>query len=128
MRAFVGVNQKPNGCWMACLASLTGIPLDEFPDVPDDVQGRESSLHNAVTVLLREHGWQLHRLWTTDTAPRGWAISAGESPRGLFHAVVVHDGALVWDPHPSRAGLKRMEDYEVLIPMRAGNELPASPR
>src|SRR5256885_15038996 len=31
---FVGVDQRPDGCWFACIASLTGIALDEFPAPP----------------------------------------------------------------------------------------------
>jgi hypothetical protein len=114
---------------MACIASLTGIPLVEFPPVPDQMSPeQESEIHNSVNRLLRAHGWQLHRLWNWDeTVPQGWAIAGGQSPRGLSHSIIVYDGVLVWDPHPSRAGLLTLEDYEILVPVRAGNALPAAP-
>jgi hypothetical protein len=122
-RPFVGVDQKPDGCWFACIASLTGIPLDDFPDPP--TKDTESDVRNVVTKVLHAHGWQLHRLYTIpDAVPRGWAIAGGTSPRNLAHAVVMYDGELVWDPHPSRAGLAAIEEYEVLVPVRAGNALP----
>lgn len=36
-----------------------------------------------------------------------WVVGGGRSPRGHLHAVVLSaiDGALVHDPHPTRAGL-----------------------
>src|SRR5688572_4804436 len=33
----------PGDCWTACIASLTGIPLEEFP-VPPDVRSRETEV------------------------------------------------------------------------------------
>lgn len=42
-----------------------------------------------------------------DGKPRA-VIASGPSPRGEFlHAILVSgaDGTLIWDPHPSRAGL-----------------------
>lgn len=121
---FKGVDQTEDGCWFACIASLTGIPLGDFPPPPADENG-VSAVHNAVTKLLHAHGWQMHRLWTIpDAVPRGWAIAGGTSPRNRMHSVVVYDGVMVWDPHPSRAGLVTIEEYEILVPVRAGNALP----
>lgn len=127
---FVGIDQEPDGCWMACLASLTRIPLAEFPKVPGHELSREqeSDLVNAVNRLLRSHGWQLHALWSHPEAiPQGWALAGGPGPRGLEHWTVTYDGQLVWDPHPSRLGLVSTTNYMVLIPTRAGNRLPDEP-
>jgi len=115
---------------MACLASLTGIALAEFPKVPGHelTREQESDLVNAVNRLLRAHGWQLHNLWTHEEAvPQGWALSGGPGPRGLEHWVVTYDGALFFDPHPSRLGLVKATNHQVLLPVRAGNRLPAAP-
>jgi hypothetical protein len=133
MRVFCGVDQKPEGCWLACIASITGISLDAFPDVPArELTGDEQcEIRNAVTRVLRANGWQLHHLWTNPPhgppAPRGWAIAGGESPRHRPHAVVAYDGRLIFDPHPSRAGLLETDEYEVLVPMMPANELPRPP-
>jgi hypothetical protein len=121
MTDLVKVDQKPNGCWAACIATLTGIPLDEFPDVP--IEAREEAwwdehgtrLRNDITAVIRKHGWRKESTWQ-DT-PKGWAMAYGTSPRGYEHAVVVHDGKLWHDPHPSRAGLLDITQYEILVPI-----------
>lgn len=57
--------------------------------------------------------------------PRGYAMANGVSPRTkpdgtpILHSVVVLDGVIVHDPHPSRAGLVSIDEYEVLVPVVA---------
>lgn len=50
-------------------------------------------------------------------APVGFAIANGLGPRGHGHAVVVNSGAVVHDPHPSRAGLINVAYYTVFVPL-----------
>jgi hypothetical protein len=119
----VRVDQRANGCWAACVATLTGIPLDALDqNIPPDASEEwfwenATSLYNDMVRRLREHGWRIERTWRD--VPRGFAIASGASPRyaTVQHAVVVRDGELWHDPHPSRAGLASVEGYEVLIPL-----------
>jgi hypothetical protein len=113
--------QEPDGCWVACIAGLTDVAHEELASlIPrlddgsfDGSMGTE--YHNAVNSLLRSRGWRLERLGPD--APKGYAIGSGKSPRGLYHAVIVKDGQLWHDPHPSRAGVVELEAFEVLTPL-----------
>lgn len=105
-------------CWIACLSSLTGIPLADFPQPPPEPSENAARVDygNAVRLFLHDQGWRIAVLW--NAVPAGYAIAGGPSPRHRDgHAVVVLDGRMVHDPHPSRAGLEEVENYEVLIPL-----------
>ena len=41
----------------------------------------------------------------------------GPSERGVRHAVVWVDGAMAWDPHPSRAGLLQVTELIAFEPL-----------
>lgn len=43
-------------------------------------------------------------------------LVSGISPRGLGHRCVGHGGRVVWDPHPSRAGLVKVISFGILVP------------
>jgi len=47
----------------------------------------------------------------------GWSIVSGPSPRDpqIQHSCVAFDGVIVHDPHPSRAGLRKLTDAIVLL-------------
>lgn len=111
--------QKPNGCWAACLATLTGIPLDAFPDLPTEAKTdawwdeHGTALRNQVTQILRAHGWRKESTWKD--IPAGYALAYGTSHRGQAHAVIVKDGELWHDPHPQGAGVTDIEQYEILV-------------
>lgn len=116
----------PSGCWTACLAGLTGIPKEDLDrHVPrnladrmragDDVRATWNTYHNAVVAELHAHHWTY--LDTGTRIPKGYAIACGKSVRGLDHAVIVLDGELWHDPHPSRAGLTSIICYELVVPI-----------
>lgn len=113
--------QEPDGCWAACIAGLTDIPHDELAALVPRHEGTfdgsmGTEYRNAVNSLLRSRGWRLESIGPD--VPRGFAVGSGTSPRGLFHAVIVKDGALWHDPHPSRVGVVSLESFEVVIPIR----------
>jgi hypothetical protein len=115
------IDQRPNGCWAACLATITGIPLDELEQTFAADAGEAwfdengVNLYNDMQQRLRARGWKLFH--TYGAIPKGYAIACGTSPRGLYHAVVVKDGELWHDPHPSRGGLLKVQEYEYLMPV-----------
>lgn len=119
----VKVDQRPFGCWAACIATLTGIDLDELPHPPVDVafevwsasvENRNRFRQQMHDALLR-HGWFEGSIGT-QAIPAGFALAGGMSPRGLAHWVVVRDGQLWHDPHESGAGLVGdVEEYCIII-------------
>ncbi len=121
-------DQAPNGCWAACLAGLTGIAHQELAALVPSEQVSDGSrqkfdvnYHNAMIAKLKEFGWTV--AYMGSRVPRGFAIGCGPSPRGVEHAVIVHDGTLWHDPHPSRAGCE-IREYEIVVPLAA---LPTTP-
>ncbi|MFI8535345.1 hypothetical protein ACIGMX_34510 [Streptomyces aquilus] len=90
---------RPGNCLQAAVASLLELPLDEVPHFVeyDDWQERLAEFCTAYGYrpVMRPPG--------TDVA---YGMAWGPSERGVRHAVVWADGAMVWDPHPSRAGLE----------------------
>jgi hypothetical protein len=114
-------DQVPDGCWIACIAGLTGLPHDDLAAlIPrlDDGRcdgSRGTEYHNAVNAYLRASGWRIERVGPD--VPQGYAIGSGTSPRAGYHAVIVKDGVTWHDPHPSRAGIAKLDSFEVLIPL-----------
>jgi hypothetical protein len=107
-----------NECWIACLASLTGLALEDFPTPPAERSiDSEVEYHNAVHHFMRANGFRLQPVHPD--VPAGHAIAIGPSPRreGIDHCVVTLGGEVVHDPHPSRAGVPRIESYEVVVPL-----------
>lgn len=114
------VDQGPGECWIACAASLTGIPLEEFPKPPADAReaGNKAEIEyqTGVRKFLMSRAWLLQTTWRM--APLGYAIATGKSPRdgSLCHCVITLAGELVHDPHPTRAGLGGpVIEYEILV-------------
>ncbi len=121
-------------CLRAAFASLTGLDPTEVP-------------HFATIGLGTERGSPEWHCWwyslvgfaasldppmlATEAGPDEWptddgwlngcCIASGPSPRGRFlHSVVARQGEIVWDPHPSRAGLAGdITDLIVVRPLLA---------
>ena len=125
----IPVDQEPGGCWVACLASITGIALEEFPKPPaDDGSGGWGTeagcdYHNGAMKTLHRHGWTVTDLGTR-VPIEGYAVASGPSPRHVggkvWHAVVWKDGEYLFDPHPSRAMLGGAEPewFELVVRIR----------
>lgn len=103
---------KPHGnCLAAATASVTDIPLEDFPDLSE-----ENGWYRRYEVFLNHRGYELLYLDNTchPYRPPCYAIGAGMSPRGLMHSCVFLDGKLVHDPHPSRDGIAYVSDWCIL--------------
>lgn len=105
------VHQRSDSdCYMACLASLTGIPLEEFKVISneeyeamsqEDKSNAGTRQHNENLQVLMKHGWTYAR-GNSDKPPPGWCIGSGKSPRGDWdHSIVCLDGKPFFDPHKS---------------------------
>lgn len=95
---------RPGNCLQAAVASLLDLDLDE---VPHFVEHRHDWMR-CLRYFAAWHGWDVWRRNPDRGVPFG--IGTGKTVRGTHHAVVWRDGAMAWDPHPSRAGLIRVDD------------------
>ena len=93
----------PGDCVRAAVASLLNLDPAQVPHFTCQDDTRVWPL--ALAAFAGQHGWQIHRrAWNGNTLP-DFGLAIGPSPRGISHAVVVRDGQIAWDPHPSREGL-----------------------
>ena len=98
-------------CQQAALASLLGLPLEDVPNFMEAEGGFWSSFWKFVL----GRGYAIIEL----SGPRHFNchhLAYGPSPRGCGHAVVYRSGQLVWDPHPSRAGILEVETCCLIVP------------
>jgi hypothetical protein len=97
-------------CFQAAIASVLNMPIEAVPH------------------FVQFTWWPMAlELWARGLAPKGLTykekyedgvtvpddlcIVYGPSPRGVDHCVVGFGGEIVWDPHPSRAGLLSIKGY-----------------
>lgn len=98
---------EPGNCMSACLASVLDLPVAEVPNFA--ALGQNGYFKGLCAWLLARGLY----LFETDEDPSHTPgtpdylnyIASGKSPRGLHHAVVMSEGVIVHDPHPSNAGL-----------------------
>ena len=94
-------------CLQAAVASALGMKLDAVPRF-----GAFTWWEPAARLWLRGH-WLDWR--TVPGIPAGRSIVVGSTVRATgSHAVVGEGGEIVWDPHPSRAGLTEVSRSYVL--------------
>lgn len=98
-------------CQRAVIASLLDLPIEQVPHFLQEAEGESDPYWTGMQTFLRKFGFAFlenNRAWSFfgDEGDIYHQIS-GPSPRGngLYHAVVGCNGQIVFDPHPSRAGL-----------------------
>lgn len=99
-------------CMQAAVASILGLPLT---DVPHFAADPARTAHYGFLKFLESHGFDVVR----DDFHRsfdGYYLACGPTARGTHHMVVMRDGKLAHDPHPSRAGLHKIEFVYSLLP------------
>lgn len=101
---------EPGNCFAACVASLLDLPIAAVPNFATELAWFQALAKWSWTRGL----WPFRLLVSPHlieaTPPSLCYIASGPGPRGFRHAVVMRDGALVHDPHPSRAGLASEPD------------------
>lgn len=112
------VHDPANGvygdCQRAVIASLLDLPISEVPHFLLESKNQREGYWTGLQAFLRTKGYA----WLVVPAKSGAAFYgavdeaiyheiSGPSPRGqgVTHAVVGCDGNIVFDPHPSNAGL-----------------------
>lgn len=122
----------PDGnCYAACVATIFGVSLDEIDtdarrwprDVPwwapntagtPEQRTAQGRIEESWARFFAGYGVTALRLdWRT---PRGVTIGMVENVRGIGHAVVCFDGAIVFDPNPLQDSYEcRVVDHEVYV-------------
>lgn len=112
-------------CWQTCAASILDLPIEALPDQVD-VEDAGQSFNNALIAYL----WKHHRM--SLVVLHQWAMRAPvciedvyhiacgptvrTSTNGVNHCVVARAGEIVWDVHPSRAGLLSVNEFQFIVP------------
>ena len=95
--------EEMGNCMEACFASLLEIDISEVPEFVD-----KDGWYEEVLEWLHTQGHHMF-CWDSDKNLEGFHIAVGDSPRGDFqHCVIYDNDKMVHDPHPSRAGLKKI--------------------
>lgn len=98
---------EPGNCMSACLASVLDLPISEVPNFA--AMGQNGYFDGIRNWLLARDLY----IFETDEDPSHNPgapdymnyIACGKSSRGLHHSVVMSEGVVVHDPHPSNVGL-----------------------
>ena len=117
-------------CFRAAMASMLDLPLDAVPHIFAEHSDPEAAREH-LDRWLGEHGLAYIEVsWSGDSeTPVDFPVPTlahGRSPRGEWdHTVIVQNGTVVHDPHPSRQGLRTFEQYGWFLPMSFGAMLTA---
>lgn len=124
-RMFDPENPGGGDCTETAVASLLAIPRDCVPDFAQGTNDGGVQYENLVkflesmgfAVFMRPANWEPNCLY----------LAMGPSPRGCSHCVIMRDGQLVHDPHPSRAGLIRVGLIYMVVAVDPAMALPMPP-
>lgn len=94
----------PGNCVQAVIATMLNEPIEAVPHFLLWLEW-----NHVMVEWLAEKGYQL-RCYFTDVIPDERCIVAGMSPRGVSHVCIAEHGQVVWDPHPSRDGLTKVDE------------------
>jgi hypothetical protein len=124
-------------CWRCCIAAVLGLPAEEVPHFQQLEPGKSNNECDADTQRwLTERGYRImyanvmgrsgliYPVYHSDTFVHQTPpiIAVGPTPRskgmGRNHAIVTIGGQMVYDPHPSEAGLTAiLENYLIFRPV-----------
>lgn len=129
---YTPVTQRVEGypfgeCVRATYAAILNIPIEVVPRFdpaslsPGERQGdRERRWLASIGIDLIEisvpHDEELPQE-ALDDVPQIEHLISGVSPRGFGHRCVGFGGSVLWDPHPSRAGLVTVYSVGFLVPL-----------
>ena len=142
MIEYTQTNIIRGNCWQTAVASVMEIPPDQLPDQtvcdlwdkPNPEESgtwtrKEPFYQNELGAYLRKHhglayvSLQPHLLTALEVKSPGLHFMSGKTIRSAVskenHVVVARYGELLWDPHPSRAGLIEVIYWSFLIPYPA---------
>ena len=95
-------------CFAACVASILELPIDKV--IPFDEY--EDDEGNAWSDVAFSFFYERNLDIDISIKPiAGYAIACGFSERNVLHSVVVYNGEIVHDPHPSKSGIAEIMYY-----------------
>ena len=106
-------------CFRACIASILDLPIEEVPHTmayDEHLVEDGGQWYSHLNAWLKLRGKAYLSMNIDHEHPSTWFqniehrvavyhVLSGLGPRGHNHSVVACNGRMVWDPHPSRAGL-----------------------
>jgi len=127
-QTFLRENGQVGDCWRCCIAAILNLPADQVPHfVLDDKENNGCSVEWRTQEWLYARGYTLLEAprisirYSRDVNPEYPKISCGPSPRstkiGQHHAVVSISDNIVYDPHPSGAGLTAVTNEFMIVPL-----------
>lgn len=118
---------KPYGnCFATCVACIFGLDVSEVPNFCAPENGEGGAWFEVVESWCRARGWLPLNFPSQGGHMPGWVppgcvtIASGPAARGLDHATVYRGSELLWDPHPSDAGLERIDDFILFVALDPG--------
>ncbi len=121
-------------CYAACIASLLEIPITEVPNIETlfDIEGQ--FFQDVMTTFLSHKGFELisddrfkvfhdenyeptnkTRSELLKDLKDQYYLVSGMSNRDVLHLVIYQNGKMVHDPHPTREGILKIRDFQVLV-------------
>ena len=103
----------------ACIASIFNLPMESVPHFLE-----HKNWFKALREFLTTQGFTLYERHATENGlhiPSGYHLVCGPAERGCDHVVVYHNGRMFHDPHPSNAGLLKVTDLWLLLPLDPAN-------
>jgi hypothetical protein len=117
-RLFSKENGTHGDCMQCCVAMLLGL---EYQQVPDFIS--QEFFWDSFYGFIRGKGFEPKErsFLRMKECPTEFCIMTGETVRtektGVKHSVIYRNGELFFDPHPSKAGLSKPEEYFFLEPL-----------
>lgn len=122
---------KIGDCWRCCIAAILQV---DPAAVPHFVEIHSHRAPHATAKWLRDHGYWLVEVqnakspeWDCPDEQGIPVIACGPSPRSTnmtqHHAVVMLNGSMVYDPHPSKAGLTAIVREYLVVPQLSYQKL-----
>ena len=118
LRRQTQTNLDPGNCWQTAVACVLDVDADELPpqvqsdarfSYLNDLNCYLDTHHNGLT-YVEVHQPAIHAL-----GGPALHVMSGPTVRtptsGVNHVVVARHGEMLWDPHPSRAGLTAIERW-----------------
>lgn len=137
-QTFLVEDGKIGDCWRCCIAAVLGLPAEEVPHFLMKDDGTHNHNDDAdAQRWLNANGYRMvivtalggreairFPCWNEDREkfPAPIVISVGPTVRskrrGCYHAVVTQGSDMLYDPHPSEAGLTAItEQYLIFKPI-----------
>lgn len=103
-------------CTEAAVASILGVSLEDVPNFRELGLKEGVSFWIAIRSWLKSVGFNLitfdgERIWD------GLYLASGPSPRRVAHMIVMENGVMKHDPHPSREGIYKIDACYLIVPL-----------